>query len=137
MNSLLEQLRRDEGLRLDLYEDTVGKKTIGYGRNLSDTGISAQEAEYLLMADIARFTLLVRDKLPWTAALSTERQAVLINMAFNMGIAGLLGFKKMLAAVQAADYEQAANEMLASTWATQVGARATRLAEQMRTGLWV
>ena len=74
--------------------------------------------------------------MPWARALSPERQAVLVNMAFNLGIAGLLAFKRMLAACERGEYAAAAREMLDSVWAKQVGARAVRLAEQMRTGEW-
>lgn len=126
------ELIRDEGLKLKPYRDTVGKLTIGVGRNLDDVGISEAEAATLLESDIARTAKALDLNLPWWTTLSEERQRVLLNMAFNMGIAGLLGFKNTLAAIQAGKYEDAAKEMLTSKWAAQVGNRAQRLAQMMR-----
>ena len=136
LEQLVPQLRRDEGVRLKPYKDTVGKLTIGVGRNLDDVGISAVEADTLLRNDIQRAVQDLNDKLPWTMQLDESRRGVLVNMAFNMGIAGLLQFKNTLAHIQAGRWADAAAGMLASKWATQVGPRATRLAKQMETGVW-
>lgn len=133
--TLKEQLRRDEGFRLKPYRDTVGKLTIGCGRNLDDKGISGAEALMLLDNDIAEVTASLQG-FPWFRALDEVRQGVLVNMGF-MGIGKLLEFRQMIAALEALDYEQAAAEMLDSTWAGQVKGRAIRLAQQMRTGEWV
>jgi lysozyme len=134
--TLKEQLTRDEGLRLHPYKDSVGKLTIGVGRNLDDVGISQQEAEFLLDNDIQEATSRLLEALPWAAGLDLARFSVLINMTFNMGIGGLMGFKHFLAAVQAGDYKLARDHMLASLWAEQVGPRAHRLAIQIETGVF-
>lgn len=131
---LTKELERDEGLRTKPYVDTVGKTTIGVGRNLTDRGISSDEAYYLLDSDI---TLVIADlnrSLPWWSTLTDPRQRVLANMCFNMGIGGLLTFTNTLSLIKSGAYEAAATEMLKSKWATQVGARADRLAEMMRIG---
>jgi lysozyme len=133
--NLVDQLKRDEGVRLKPYTDSVGKLTIGIGRNIQDVGITLDEAEYMLANDIARVGAEVRKYLPWTVRLDQIRLAVLHNMCF-MGIAKLLEFKKMLAAIEAGQWEQAAAELLDSKYAEQVGPRAHRLAEQIRTGEW-
>lgn len=133
---IVAQLIRDEGLRLKPYRDSVGKLTIGIGRNLDDVGITQDEAGYLLHSDLERVGKQIHENLPWASQLSPERASVLGNMCFNMGIAGLLQFKKFLTALRLGDYDQAATEMLDSKWAKQVGTRATRLAEQIRTGVW-
>ena len=135
--TLKEQLIRDEGTRLKPYMDTTGHVTIGFGRNLTDVGISLAEAEYLLDHDIARASADVQAALPWTTTLDEVRRAALINMAFNLGIHGLLGFHKMLAACQTGDWATAALEALNSEWARQVGPRAYRLSRQVETGVWV
>ncbi len=132
---LSEDLERDEGLRLKPYTDTVGKLTIGIGRNLDDVGISEVEARMMLQEDIRRAGKALDSRLPWWRTMADERQDVLLNMAFNLGIGRLLGFKDALAKMQAKDWAGAASELLDSTWAKQVGARATRLAEQMRRGV--
>ena len=132
--TLKEQLMRDEGTRLKPYTDSTGHLTIGFGRNLSQVGISLAEAELLLDHDIQRTTADVLAALPWTMGLDDARRDALINMAFNLGIGGLLGFHKMLVACQAGDWATAALEALNSEWAHQVGPRAYRLSRQIETG---
>ncbi|WP_197328715.1 glycoside hydrolase family protein [Ralstonia syzygii] len=132
MPALLAELSRDEGRRLTPYLDTVGKTTIGVGRNLTDVGISDGECDLLLENDVACSIAWLDRNLPWWRNLDGVRQRVIINMAFNMG-GKLLTFMNTLAAMQRGDYAAAADGMLASKWATQVGARAQRLANMMRT----
>jgi lysozyme len=114
----------------------MGKLTIGFGRNLDDAGISDQEAEALLENDIKKATLGVVVALPWIYSMSLTRRAVFFNMAFNMGVHGLLSFHVVLDRAEHGDYAGAADSMLNSRWARQVGDRAIRLAEQMRTDTW-
>lgn len=132
----LASLKLHEGLRLKPYRDTVGKLTIGYGRNLDDRGITREEADTLLLNDAydawEEAERLVR---AWPA-LDEVRRAVLAEMVFNLGAARLLGFRLMLAAVNDGRYTDAANEMRSSLWATQVGQRAETLAKRMATGSW-
>lgn len=134
--TLREQLLRDEGVRLKVYKDSVGKLTIGVGRNLEDRGISLAEAEAMLDHDIQEFTAAVVADLPWSRTLDEARRGALVNIAFNVGVAGLLGFKKALAAMEQGDYYTAAAHFMDSKWAHQVGIRAERLAEQIRSGEW-
>ena len=135
--TLREQLIRDEGVRRFVYKDSHGILTIGCGRNLEHNGLSADEIDYLLDNDIAHVGTQLSIALPWTDALDETRRGVLLNLAFNMGLRGLLTFRKMLAAFEVGDWEGAAEELLDSKYAGQVGDRATRLAQQMRTGVWV
>jgi lysozyme len=128
------QLVRNEGIRLKPYHDSVGKLTIGIGRNLDDVGITNLEAKMLLENDIERVESALRVHLPLYSSLDDVRQRVLMDMAFNMGVEGLLGFHKMLAALAAGDVATAKAEMLNSKWAKQVGIRAIRLAEMIETG---
>lgn len=132
--TLREQLLLHEGLRLKPYRDTVGKWTIGIGRNLSDKGLTKVEALILLDNDIFEAQRDLEKYLPWASTLDDARYRVLVDMTFNMGIHGLLGFKRMLAALERGDYETAAAEMESSKWAEQVGRRAHRLALWMRSG---
>lgn len=134
--TLIEQLIRDEAIRLFPYPDSFGKTTIGIGRNLTDVGITLAEATYLLVNDIQNATDHLEKALPWTGGLDDVRRDALINMTFNMGIGGLCTFKKFLAAIQAEDWTIARNEMLDSEWAKQVGPRAQRLAIQVETGVY-
>lgn len=145
--TLAEQLKRDEDLRLVVYDDATGKAivpgtvvkgspTIGVGRNLSSKGLTKDEAEYLLANDISEVKIALAQALPWTTSLDDARRGVLLNLSFNMGIAKVLQFKNTLALVQQEKYAEAAVEMLDSTWAHQVGDRAKRLSDQMRDGMW-
>lgn len=133
-DTMRAELIRDEGVKLKPYRDTVGKLTIGVGRNLDDVGISEAEAAHLLDGDIERTARALDKALPWWRNLDDVRQRVVLNMAFNMGINSLRRFKNTLAAIQAGKYEDAATGMLASKWAQQVGQRAQRLASMMRKG---
>lgn len=135
--TLREQLIRDEGCRLRVYDDARGIPTIGVGRNLRDKGISQHEADALLDADILECAASVTSTWPWTMKLDEARRAVLVSMRFNLGLRGLFGFTHMLAAAERGDYAEAAKEMLRSQWAGQVGLRAARLAMQMESGEWV
>jgi len=133
-DAMVRQLRLHEGERLKPYRCTAGKLTIGIGRNLEDRGITREESAYLLANDIAAEERELLRALPWVATLDEVRQRVLLDMAFNMGIVGLLGFKRTLATIQAGDYQAAATMMLDSRWAKQVGQRAERLSRMMATG---
>jgi lysozyme len=135
---LTAELRRDEGVVRHAYQDHLGFWTIGVGRLIDARrggGLSEAEIDQLLANDIARFEAELDLRAPWWRELDPVRRRVILNMAFNLGVTGLLGFRNTLAAVRAGQWETAAAGMLASKWATQVGARATRLAAMMRTGL--
>lgn len=143
LKKLILELRRDEGVRYAPYNDTMGIQTVGVGHNMKACPLPAgwkapltdAQVDTLLAADIESVRKALDARLPWWSTLDDVRQRVLANMAFNMGIQGLLGFKNTLAAVQAGRYADAAQGMAASAWARQVGARAARLAQAMKTGV--
>lgn len=130
----LDQLVQHEGLKLKPYRDTVGKLTIGVGRNLDDMGISIDEAMIMLDNDVTTAENELHSRFPITRNLNGTRYWVLVNMCFNMGAPRLAGFKKMWLAVETQDWPKAAKEMLDSKWARQVGNRANELADLMRNG---
>jgi lysozyme len=134
MNSIVEDLVRDEGIELKPYRCPVGRLTIGVGRNLDDVGITKREALFLLGQDIARTEEQFDRLLPWWRSLSEARQRALLNMGFNLGIKRLLGFHDMLGALEAGEWELAAASALDSQWARQVGARAGRIARLLKEG---
>lgn len=123
-----------ESYRQFPYTDTTGHLTVGIGRNLSDRGISNTEAFYLLDDDILYFTSKLNHFLPFFPKLSESRQIALVDMCFNIGVQGLLNFPEMLSALEEYDFDRAADEMLDSKWAQQVGQRAITLAHIIRTG---
>ena len=133
-DQLRRMLIRHEGLRLKPYRDTVGKLTIGVGRNLDDSGISRDEAFLLLRNDIASVRRSVKRTFPWFARLNPVRQNVVLNMVFNMGLPRFRQFRKTIAAIKAKRWDDAAKEMLDSKWSRQVKGRARELSRMMRRG---
>lgn len=139
VDHVTNQLRRDEGEILHAYKDSLGYITIGVGRLIDKRrggGITAEESAYLLANDIEKKRIGIEKSLPWYGQLDDARKGVLLNMAFQMGITGLLGFKNTLEMVRNGDYEGAARGMLNSKWAKQTPNRAHRLSRQMATGEW-
>jgi lysozyme len=144
---LEDQLRRDESERQFAYDDSngrtlargarlVGNLTIGVGRNLSAKGLSEKERAFLLANDISDATAEFDEHFPWTQGLDAVRRGALLNLVFNLGAAGLAGFPKMLAALQARDWATAATELKNSAADHQEPARIERLAMQIETGFW-
>lgn len=130
--NFVDRVKKHEGLRLKPYRCTQGKLTIGYGRNIEDNGITEAEASFLLDNDIKTAEKECKSRFSWLNRLDEERRGVIIEMCFNLGIDRLLGFKKMLLACSRGDYAAAADEMLDSLWARQVGQRAETLADLMK-----
>ncbi|MCY1425100.1 hypothetical protein D9M71_408800 [compost metagenome] len=131
---LSRQLEIDEGRRRRIYLDTVGKWTGGVGRNLSDRGLSDDEIDLMLSNDIDEAVRIARGLIPNYDQLDDVRQEVVCNMAFNLGIVRLGGFKQFLAALVRHDYQRATAEMQDSKWYGQVGDRGKRLAKAMLEG---
>lgn len=142
---LREQIKYEEGCRLKKYRCTAGHWTIGYGHNLdanpvADDGeripdaISAAFADELLMDDIAETRAELRRAWPRIDEFDPARRDAFVNMAFQLGVSGLLQFEAMRAAAIARDWETAARQSLKSRWAKQTPERAKRVAEQIRTG---
>jgi len=129
---LIEQIKRHEGLRLKVYRCPAGKLTIGYGRNLEDNGISEEEADYLLINDLHFVEESLARRLAFWDNMPKGVQQVLINMGFQLGINGLMAFRRTLALLDAGNYGAAADEMLNSRWAKQTPGRAKELAQIVR-----
>lgn len=137
---LTRQLRGDEGEKLYAYLDSLGFLTIGVGRLLDQRkggGISAAESAYLLANDIDAKTAELTAKLPWLYLLDPVRKGAMLNLAFQLGVEGLLGFRNSLELMRTGQYREAADNFLKSKWAQQTPKRARRVTEQIRTGAWV
>lgn len=134
INRFVTQLRFHEGVKNLVYKDHLGIETIGVGRNLRERGLSDEEVDYLLQNDIKIVEDELDKTLPWWRDMSEVRQRALADLVFNMGMPRLHGFVKTLDALQRRDYQTAAEELLDSKYARQVGARAVRVAEMIRTG---
>ena len=136
MNKLIEQLKVHEGVKLKLYTCSAGKLTIGVGRNLEDVGISEDEANMLLRHDIQEATEQLLHAFPWMNELNDARISAMINFTFNVGIGTVKKFENTLSYMQSGEWDKAADEMMDSRWARQVGNRAIEVTEQIRTGKW-
>ena len=136
MNKLIEQLKIHEGMKLKPYKCTAGKLTIGIGRNLEDVGISEDEANMLLRHDIHEATSQLLHAFPWMGEFNDARISAMINFTFNVGIGTVKKFENTLSYMQSGEWDKAADEMMDSRWARQVGNRAIEVTDQIRTGKW-
>jgi lysozyme len=127
MPNLISDLKRHEGFRAQPYQCSEGHWTFGYGF----TSITEPEAETILKMRVQAISNALEQ---YTRSLSPARRDVIINMAFNLGLMGVMGFRRMWAAIYRHDFDAAAKEMLDSRWAKQVGGRADELSEIMRNG---
>lgn len=139
---LTADLKRDEGFRALAYPDplTGGDPwTIGWGHTGREvhSGLrwSIEYAESVLAFDVAAVKRGLDTSLPWWRTLDDLRQDVMVNIAFNAGVSGLMGFHRMLAAAQHQQWDVAEEEILNSKSGRELPTRYGRLAEQMRTGL--
>lgn len=133
------QLKRDEGEKLYAYQDHLGFWTIGIGILIDKRkggGLLPEESAFIFNNRLSLINKELELRLPWVRRLDHARRGVLVNMAFQMGIASLLAFKNTLAMIEAGKYQDAAKAMLQSKWATQTPARAQRLSNQMASGEW-
>ncbi len=147
-SELLNFIKLNEGLRLKPYRCPSGKWTIGYGYNmeahgippwmvdkvLSGKGISEEDAERLLVGEVANCISVCEKIVPGFPALTLNRKIALVDMCFNLGPAGLAKFKNMLAAIGAQDWEKAWKAAQASKWYTQVKMRGVRVVKLIREG---
>lgn len=143
LDFLIAELRRDEGVRYTPYTDTTGNQTTGVGHNLSVSPLpvgwiyplSDAQVDQLLTQDLQGVFSRLDANIPWWRTLDEVRQRVVANMAFNLGVGGLLTFRNAVTDMKLGFYTAAANGMRSSIWARQVGARAQRLAQAMETGI--
>ena len=132
--TLRQELETDEGLRNKPYTDTVGKLSIGVGRNLSDRGITNDEAGYLLGNDIDLVVTQLDTAEPWWRTLPEPQQRVMINLGFNMGVPTLQTFNVFLNCMQRHDWQAAATDLEGTKWYGQVGERGPRMVSRILAG---
>jgi len=133
-DKLKDDLIRDEGLKNTAYTDSEGVITIGIGRNIGTRPLSKTEIDYLFENDTGWVRVELDNNAKWWRDLPEAPARALVNMCFNLGWPRLSKFKNMLASLKSGDFNAAANHALDSRWATQVGARATRVSDLMREG---
>lgn len=146
---IFNRLIQNEGIKFKPYKCPAGYLTIGVGRNLElnplsesekeiikdvMSGITKEQAFMLLRNDVCSVCKDLDNKLPWWRNLDPERQYVMIDLCFNMGITKLLGFKNTLGYIAQGNYKQASENLLKSKYAEQVKGRARRNANCLRSG---
>lgn len=132
LTQVRKRLIEHEGIKLKPYHCTAGKLTIGVGRNLDDRGISQATATQMLEEDIEIVLDELKRALPFWEKLKWNYKEALVDLAFNMGVPRLMMFRKMLSAIEADDPDKAAEELLDSRYASQVGVRASNIAALLR-----
>ena len=143
--NLKESIKIHEGFRDSVYLCPTGHPTVGYGFRVADLSadelalnagvvepMSKEVAEKILDIKITKFKKQVYNALPWLTYAPMDIQDALCEMAYQMGVAGLLGFKNTLAMIKERKYTQAAENMLKSKWATQTPKRAKQIANLVR-----
>lgn len=151
MSEMINRLIFHEGLRLKPYICPAGKLTIGIGRNTEENpftkeelarignwknGITREQAYWLCQNDIERCIKELRNNLIWFEKLDAERKYALIDLCFQLGIIGLLKFKRTLGSIAVGNYELAAEQVLESKYAKQTPDRAKRISNLIKTGRW-
>jgi len=137
IDQLSADLFRDEGVRTHAYQCSMGKTTIGVGRNIDEEGglgLSQSEIKYLLQNDIGRVISELNSSFPWWRNLPDPCQRALANMCFQLGLSTLKKFHLMLMALEEGNYDHAADEALDSKWARQTPNRAARVTALFREG---
>ena len=143
-DELMKELIADEGFEYEIYLDHLDHHTLGVGHLITEkdeeygqkagTPISEQRIRECLDQDIATVCEELDTKESWWRNLNDNRQRVMANMCFNLGYPRLSSFKRFLAAMNTSQWETAAEEMMDSKWATQVGNRALRLKNRVLIG---
>tara|TARA_B110000879_G_C10757866_1_gene350419 strand:+ start:109 stop:519 length:411 start_codon:yes stop_codon:yes gene_type:complete len=133
MVRLRETITRHEGSRLQMYQDSLGIWTIGVGHNIQEKGISPQVMELMLDEDLLEAISELKRSVSFFSKMPQQVQEALVNLSFNLGIPRLMQFKKTLALLREGDFESAADELLDSRYAEQVGRRALEIADMIRT----
>tara|TARA_Y100000034_G_scaffold117_1_gene216 strand:- start:439 stop:882 length:444 start_codon:yes stop_codon:yes gene_type:complete len=142
ISNLREQLKIDEGVKYEVYDDHLGYKTFGighlvvagdqeYGASVG-TPVSEERVNAVFDEDVQKYIDESKKVFPNLDDLPEEAQQVIVNMCFNMGAPRLSKFKRFIAGINASDWSAAAIEMMDSRWANQVGVRAERLRDRIK-----
>ena len=131
LKRIKERIRDEEGLRLKPYKDSLGILTIGYGFRLDKLRLSNVSAE-IILNDYVKWLQEDLEALEWYRGLSESVKEIIYEMSYQIGISGMLKFKKMIDLINLKDYEGASKEMRNSEWYKQTPNRVKRLVERMK-----
>lgn len=134
-DALLDTLRADEGFSPFVYDDSEGFATVGYGFLIDaekGVGLPRPVAEFWLRYAVTERLEALTKRWPAFNSQPADVQLALGNLAYNIGVSGVLGFAKMLGALERGDRHEAAEQLLDSRYARQVPNRAGRVAKLLR-----
>tara|TARA_R100000278_G_C5473060_1_gene165200 strand:- start:1891 stop:2295 length:405 start_codon:yes stop_codon:yes gene_type:complete len=132
MQKIIDSIKKHEGYRATVYKCTQDYDTIGYGFAIKDLKLSKKVCDLILQENLDILIPRIKDKIAWYDNAPEDLQMVLVNMVYQIGLSGVLKFRKTLAAMQVQDWDKAADEMLDSLWARQTSTRANELADIVR-----
>jgi lysozyme len=142
INKLREQLKIDEGVKYEIYDDHLGYKTFGIGHLVKSTDeeygapvgtpVSEERVNSVFDKDVITYIDESKKVFGNLEEMPQEAQQVIVNMCFNMGAPRLSQFKKFIRAIHDEEWVTASIEMLDSKWANQVGERANRLSDRIK-----
>lgn len=119
----VRMLIQEEGFQSKPYRCTSGKLTLGYGFNIDDRKLTRRQGEILLRDMVYEEDNWLNSHFSFYPDLNDIRKAVLIDMVYNLGRGGFLGFKKMIEALENEDHQEAANQMVDSAWGRKKATR--------------
>jgi lysozyme len=148
MSTISKLLEFEEGRYEEPYDDATGKVlhkgdtiqgyiTIGIGRCLNTNPLDEEEIQFLFDHELKKTRDELDRSLPWWRTLNEPRQAIILSMAFQLGVHGLMGMNETLKHIQNGQWADAKTHMLNTLWARQTSKRARRHAEQMEKGEWL
>ena len=132
MKDLLEKIKEHEGFVEHVYDDSLGIPTIGYGFAIKDLVLDEDIAEEILIRKLEKLKRNAISRFKWLEDMPQEVQEVILNMCYQLGVAGVSKFRKAISALQEGEWNEAADEMLDSLWAKQTPNRATELSNIVR-----
>ena len=129
MQQLVESIKKNEGYREKVYKCTEGFDTIGYGFSIKDVKLRESVCDIILEEKLMELSSEVQEKFPWLTDMPQEVCHVILEMCYQMGVAGVSKFKKTISYLQEKEWGKASVEMLDSKWAKQTPNRAKRMSE--------
>ena len=127
--NLIDQIKKHEGFKPTVYEDTEGYDTIGYGFAIKDLYLSKGIAELILREKLNNLTLNIGKKFEWFDDSPDVIKDAVTNMCYQIGVSGFSKFKKTIYYLETEQYDEAATECLDSLWAKQTPNRAKEVSE--------
>ena len=127
MTSLINEIKKHEGFRDRVYDDSLGIPTIGYGFAIKDLVLDQDIADQILQRKLDQLIVRIKKTFDWYNKLPLKAKKVVVNMCYQLGVGGFSKFRKTLSYLKRHEWEEASVEMLDSRWARQTPNRAVEL----------